>query len=1368
MRRVILQTRAFHQPIRLLLILTVSFITLIFPNIQNADNGRAGKGGAKNTESDPNSVESKRIATDDNSKPAPSGQGQPFSPQASSGSTAFLIAQGRGAGSANGDYVTDSGSLNTFHRYFIEVPPGLGRLVVEIFDADIGDGGNNEDTAGRDRDRNGYDSTATYTLIDPTGVTRATLTGDDNSPNNSDNAWVTLLNSTTLTAAGHWELRVAMSNDDDINAFGIRAHDGTAGAGGTELNVYVESVAGLGVNPPNSGTNSRSYTLYPYITSGCSCRENDFDYDSNRGTVGSMSFTSRNGAFTQSYASASLSQDDEWVSNSFTGWTSDSSSLGYGIWTAGINISSYNVGGTPNGNYTNVYLSNYLSAGGTPAANPVANSFRIYLPNDAGAAPVKPYLEQQLTFAGSGTNPPTVGQPSRYQATIRVVNPTPHAITFSATNLVTANVPGAGTVYAGSAAVSQGSITAQPAVGGTGNITWNPGTVAAGATSILTYRVNVMPTSAGQRIPVTATPASGNGTRAQFLDETGNTSQARATFLLGPICELAVRQNVITAIELASFTANAYDGGVALHWETGFEVDNLGFKLYRNEGGKRVPVTKQIIAGSALEAGFGTALGAGRSYNWWDNLASGGSYWLEEIDIRGKSTWHGPITANLVGGAAPTLNQAMLLNEAGRAESTSASTAQLERKATLSAATFEALSTQASLAPNSALKLSVRREGWYRVTQSELVAAGLAPNTDPQRLQMFVDGRQLPIKVNLGKGNQFDSSSSVEFYGLGLDSAVTDTRVYWLVAGSEPGLRIQQVNSLGLNSPARSFIYTAERKDRTLFFFSLKNGEKENFFGATVSPTPVDQSLTLQHLDQAPGTTASVEVALQGATLQTHNIRVQLNGTEIGTFSFDQQEEGTAKLNVPQSLLREGANQVTLTALGGASDFSFVDYIRIAYWHSLTADNDRLRFTAQGKQVVTVGGFTSNAIKIIDITDPNSVQELKAEVTQQGSSFAVKATAAGSGQRVLLAFANAQANSPAAISWDYPSSLRSNINAADLIIITRRNFFTGIEPLRALRQSQGLSTVTVDVEDIYDEFSYGQKSPQAIRDFFAFARSNWSTAPRFALLVGSASRDPKNYTGFGDSDLVPTRILDTTKLETASDEWFADFNNDGLGEVSIGRLPARTADQVSAMVSKIIAYEQVRPSEETVLYADTNGDFNFDGASDSLTSLIPPGIKVEEIKRSETDAATARSRLFSAVQRGQKVVNYIGHGSATIWNDFVLTSDDAASLNNDKHLPLFVMMTCLNGYFLDSGAYSLAEALMKADHAGAIAVWGSSGMTASADQVAMNQELFRLVFSDPNQQLTLGEAVARAKAVANDLDVRLTWVLFGDPTMRIR
>ncbi|MFL6233452.1 MAG: hypothetical protein ACJ76N_10000, partial [Thermoanaerobaculia bacterium] len=50
---------------------------------------------------------------------------------ASTGDSALHMPQGPCAGTANGDYVTAStGGLNTFYRYFIEVPPGLGRLTV--------------------------------------------------------------------------------------------------------------------------------------------------------------------------------------------------------------------------------------------------------------------------------------------------------------------------------------------------------------------------------------------------------------------------------------------------------------------------------------------------------------------------------------------------------------------------------------------------------------------------------------------------------------------------------------------------------------------------------------------------------------------------------------------------------------------------------------------------------------------------------------------------------------------------------------------------------------------------------------------------------------------------------------------------------------------------------------------------------------------------------------------------------------------------------------------------------------------------------------------------------------------------------------
>jgi hypothetical protein len=154
------------------------------------------------------------------------------------------------------------------------------------------------------------------------------------------------------------------------------------------------------------------------------------------------------------------------------------------------------------------------------------------------------------------------------------------------------------------------------------------------------------------------------------------------------------------------------------------------------------------------------------------------------------------------------------------------------------------------------------------------------------------------------------------------------------------------------------------------------------------------------------------------------------------------------------------------------------------------------------------------------------------------------------------------------------------------------------------------------------------------------------------------------------------------------------------------------------------------------------------------------------IDRGRIDPQSAKKTLIEAINRGQKIVNYAGHGSVDLWSGGLLTGSDAPGLENVGRLPLFVMMTCLNGYFHEAGMDSLGEALVKAE-GGAVAVWASTGMTTPLDQWTMNEELYRLLFNSGRTPL-LGEAVRQAKSTISDADVRRTWVLFGDPTMRFR
>jgi hypothetical protein len=814
-----------------------------------------------------------------------------------------------------------------------------------------------------------------------------------------------------------------------------------------------------------------------------------------------------------------------------------------------------------------------------------------------------------------------------------------------------------------------------------------------------------------------------------------------------------------TEVEMASASATAYSNGVLIRWETGYEADNLGFHVYRETEGRRERLTQQFIAGSALMAGPGTRLTAGMSYRWRDPSPGRDSlYWLEEIDLAGNRRWHGPLRQEKADGLMAD-SDAKLLSSITASQSSGGRA--IERVAEGERQTDALIvSAVSDLAARPAAKITVKREGWYRVSQAELTAAGIDPRTDPRFLQLFVEGRQQPIIVAGEKDGRFDPSDAVEFYGLGLDSPSTDARVYWLVSGSAPGLRARREQKQGGPTGQRSFPYTVERRDRTVYFASLRNGDKENFFGAAVTADPTDQTLILRHLDLAGS--ARLEVSLQGVSQVAHRVGVRLNGIDVGEVSFIGQAEGAAAINLPPSILREGENTVTLTAQAGELDVSLVDRIRLTYQRAYIADQDALRLTAAGKYRLTIDGFTGSRIRVFDVTSAEAPSEVTGEIRRSKSGYSITLTVPEVGQRTLLAMTEDRISRPASVSFNHPSTWRQEGRSADLVIITRREFMPALAGLAQLRESQGLRVATIDVEDLFDEFSYGHKSPQAMKDFLTYAATHWQRAPRFALLVGDASFDPRGYLGYPDSDVVPTRLIDTRFLETASDDWFGDRDDDGLAEIVVGRLPAQSVQEAGLMARKIILYEQ-SGADAVLLFADDNDSFNFEEAVERLRSLVPSGAGVEEILRGQTDPQTARARLIEAINRGQSVVNYTGHGSVTTWRGSVLTSADARSLTNQQ-MPMFVIMTCLNGYFHDPAAEGLAEALMKSQ-GGAAMVWASSGLTGPGAQSSMNEELYRQMF-DSAQTVTVGEAISRAKLTVANSDIRRTWILLGDPSAR--
>ena len=98
-----------------------------------------------------------------------------------------------------------------------------------------------------------------------------------------------------------------------------------------------------------------------------------------------------------------------------------------------------------------------------------------------------------------------------------------------------------------------------------------------------------------------------------------------------------------TVINLSSFTAIPAAGKVIVKWSTESETDNAGFNIYRSksENGEYIKINDSLIPAQGAST-------QGASYEFTDsNVKNRKTYWykLEDIDLNGTATMHGPVSA---------------------------------------------------------------------------------------------------------------------------------------------------------------------------------------------------------------------------------------------------------------------------------------------------------------------------------------------------------------------------------------------------------------------------------------------------------------------------------------------------------------------------------------------------------------------------------------------------------------------------------------------------------------------------------------------------------------------------------------------------
>jgi hypothetical protein len=345
-----------------------------------------------------------------------------------------------------------------------------------------------------------------------------------------------------------------------------------------------------------------------------------------------------------------------------------------------------------------------------------------------------------------------------------------------------------------------------------------------------------------------------------------------------------------------------------------------------------------------------------------------------------------------------------------------------------------------------------------------------------------------------------------------------------------------------------------------------------------------------------------------------------------------------------------------------------------------------------------------------------------------------------------------------------------------------------LDDLVDLREDSGLNVKVVDVTDIYDEFSYGLTTPEAIRDFLAYAYDNWQRpAPQYVILVGDASFDYKDNLNIGTINYVPGYMVVADYMgEAITDEYFVKLSgDDAIPDMYIGRLPAQSQADAEAMVDKIVTYEQSIHQKDwrqnvLLIADDQNEDFEavFETMNEDAIALLPSTmVPLRGYLESSTPVGIA-SFIDSSIGSGALIVNYSGHGGLKTWaSESIFEDTDVADLDNNGKYPFVIGMSCLTGNFgyvssVNGMVPSLAETLLLADSEGAVAALMPTAMTTTAGQHILNTALFEAFFTDDIREL--GPAILSAKQVllangsAEYEQISQTFLLFGDPATALK
>ena len=276
------------------------------------------------------------------------------------------------------------------------------------------------------------------------------------------------------------------------------------------------------------------------------------------------------------------------------------------------------------------------------------------------------------------------------------------------------------------------------------------------------------------------------------------------------------------------------------------------------------------------------------------------------------------------------------------------------------------------------------------------------------------------------------------------------------------------------------------------------------------------------------------------------------------------------------------------------------------------------------------------------------------------------------------------------------------------------------------------------------------------------------------VLIGDAydrNADPKL--------LVPTEYVlsrATFKMgaepDIATDNPFADLNGDGVPDITVGRIPVDSANELSQFIKRVITYEsgaeQKTDSQWQTRLNLVAGVGGFGKLADQLIEQIAKKVITEMVPDSMQTSMTygswnspycpAPDRFSaSAIERfneGCLFWVYLGHGDRCRLDQVHMPDDSHTILDQSKIQtvncragnPIAVFLACYTNAF-DGDRDCLGELMLKQDN-GPIATIGGSRVTMPAGMALLSMAMLDEYFDGSAK--TLGEVILKAKRELNN------------------